>query len=284
MQKLDKRQTLGRFSPGISYLYLIKNLCLAGIVFALLVPAFFIGLSFVSAKAAAVDTSTFCTQVTYYGSPDGKPHCQTGDKTVLGWLDKTIPKQVPPIAGLKVLNLGGNPAAKGKLTIYTPQLYCAGHWADLTGPGFVEVNGQRFATCKSSVNNLGPGGFNYGAEYLFYRASMVRIITNIKLSYGQTIVIRIFGGIYAEIRDKCPLEQNHKCVYPGISPGWVYEYTKTGTHANKLANFYRANKTSGAKHIYDFLTIKYADFDFDNKVSDYYDFDDLLMTFAFTGK
>ena len=285
MQNPDKQHVPGGFltrmrtgSQGISR-FLRKYLRLAGVVCVLLISVLFIKVGLVSAKTAAVNTSTFCTAVTDYG---GVTHCQTGDKTTSGWYDKETPKQVPPVASLKVLNLGGNPATMGRLTIYTYQLYCASHWADFIGHGYVEVNGQRFATCRPDVTNLGPGGYNRGADYLFVKADMVRIITNIKVFYGQTIVIRIFGRIYATIRDDCRREEYHKCLYPGITPGWVYAYTKTGTRESNLAIFYRTHQTFGTKHIYDFLTIKYGDLDLDNWWSDYYDFDDLPMTFALT--
>ncbi|MGC1376205.1 MAG: hypothetical protein WA821_08285 [Anaerolineales bacterium] len=286
MQNLEKQHIHGRFltgmragSQGISR-FLRKYLRLAVVVCVLLVSALFIRVNMVSAKAAAVDTSTFCTQVTSYG---GITHCQTGDKTTMGWYDKAIPKQLPPIAGLKTRNLEGNPPNRGFLTIYTPQLYCAAHWSDFVGHGYVEVNGQRFATCRQDVANLGPGGYNQGADYLFVKASMVRIVTNIKVFYGQTIVIKIYGRIYASNPSDCRKEEHGECLYPGISPGWVYAYTKTGTRDTDLARFYKSYKTFKNWQIYDFLTILYGDFDLDNKTNDYYDFDDLYMTFALTG-
>jgi hypothetical protein len=270
-------------SPGIPNSRVRKGLRLAGIVFMIFVSFLFIGVGFVSAKPAAIDTNTFCTEVTDYG---GIPHCQTGDKTIFGWYapKMTPPPLVPPIASLKVRNFAHNPGSAGKLTIYTPQLYCASYWSDFIGHGYVEVNGQRFATCRGDERNLGPGGFNYGADYLFVKADMVRIITNITVSYGQTLVIKIYGRIYAATHDDCRKEERRRCLYPGISPGWVYAYTKTDTRKSNLANFYRAHKTVGKKPIYDFLTINYGDLDSDDIVYDYYDFDDLWMTFALTGK
>jgi len=280
-QHLDKKHTFKGLSirtdsPSMSYRHVLKGLRLAGIVFVTLIAALFTS-RFVSAKPAATDTYTFCTDVTSYG---GMPHCQTGDKDTNGWYDKKVPKHVPPIASMKILNLGGNPGSGGMLTIYTPQLYCASYWSDFVGHGYIEVNGQRFATCRTDVNDLGPGGYNHGASYLFVKAQMVRIVTNIRLHYGDIITIRIFGRIYATIRDNCRKEEMGRCVYPGISPGWVYAYTKTGARVDRLANFYKGHNTINGHNIYDFLTIEYADLDSDNHYSDYYDFDDLSMTLA----
>ena len=283
MQHFDKHHALKEFLtkiqtrlPDRSYGYLRIGLLLAGIVLALSSSAIFIDSA--SARSAVGDqTVRFCIKPTSYET--GFLHCQIGDKDYFGWLDKTIPKHVPPISSLKIRNLNGNPGTGGKLVIYTPALYCNSSWDDLIGHGYIEVNGQRFATCRGDAKKLGDGGSNDGATYVF-RNFMTRIVTNITLKYGEEVTLKIFGSIYATTRDDCRRKERGRCVYPGISSCWIYAYAKTTTQDSPLAKFYRNNRIFRNKRIYDFLTISVADMDLDNYYFDYYDCEDWQMTFA----
>lgn len=275
MNPLNKTARTRKNTSTLSYLCSLKGLRLMCILFVLFISTTFT-VSFASAKAAGLDTSTFCSRMTSYAF---KWHCQIGDKTYYGWYDKKTPKQVPDIARLKILNFNGNPGTGGKLVIYTPQLYCDVYWVERVGHGYVQINDERFATCPKDQKKLGNGGYNNGASYVFAHG-MVRIITNIKVLYSQSILLKIYGAIYANIPDDCRSEKFFMCEYPGISPGWMYAYAKTGSHVGQLANFYRNYKFSNNKPIYDFLTINYGDMDLDVWGFDYYDLDDLQMTFG----
>jgi hypothetical protein len=283
MQHFDKHHALKELLtkiqtrlPDRSYGYLRIGLLLTGFFLAIAGSAIFIDSA--SAQNAGGDQIVrFCSKPTSYIT--GFLHCQIGDKDNFGWYDKTTPKHVPPISDLRIRNINGNPGSGGKLVIFTPSLYCGGYWDDLIGHGYIEVNGQRFATCPGDPKNLGNGGFNDGATYL-YQHAMMRIVTNINVTYGQDVHLKIFGKIYAQTHDDCRRKENGRCVYPGISSCWIYAYSKTTTQDSALARFYRNNRIFGKKKIYDFLTISVADMDLDNYYFDYYDCEDWQMTFA----
>lgn len=283
MQNLDKHHALKEFLakiqtrlPDRSYGYLRIGLLLAGIFWALSGSAIFIDSA--SAQNAVGDQLiTFCSKPTSYVT--GFLHCQIGDKDNFGWYDKTTPKHVAPIAKLKIRNINGNPGKGGKLVIYTPRLYCDGFWDERIGHGFIEVNGQRFATCRGDDKKLGTDGYNNGATYLFGKY-LTRITTNIDLVYGDIVRLKIFGSIYATTRDDCRRKERGRCVYPGISSCWTYAYSKTTTQVSPIARFYRNNNVYNNSKVYDFLTIKVADMDLDNYYFDYYDCEDWQMTFG----
>jgi len=287
MQHFDKHHALKELFakirtklPDRSYGYLRIGLLLAGIVMALAGSAIFIN-SASAQEAAGNEILKFCSKPTTYAT--GFLHCQIGDKDNFGWYDKTTPKHVPSIANLRVRNIVGNPNPTAdkpwKLVIYTPAIYCNSKWDNLIGHGYIEVNGQRFATCKGDAKNLGNDGFNSGATYVFGKV-MTRIITNITLVYGQDIRLKIFGKIYASTKDDCRKGERGRCVYPGISSCWIYSYAKTTTQDSALATFYRRHNIYNNKKIFDFLTISVADMDLDNYLFDYYDCEDWQMTFG----
>ena len=283
MQHFAKHHALKEFLtkiqtklPDKSYGYLRIGLLLAGIVLALSGSAIFIDSA--SAQDAGGDQILkFCSKPTTYAT--GILHCQIGDKDNFGWYDKTTPKHVPPIADLKIRNINGNPGSGGKLVIYIPALYCDSFWESRIGHGYIEVNGQRFATCRGDGNRLGTDGFNDGATYLFGK-TITRIVTNINLNYGQEVLLKIYGSIYASTRDDCRRKERGRCVYPGISSCWLYSYSKTTTQDNPIAGYYRNHNTYGSKKIFDFLTISVADMDLDNYYFDYYDCEDFQVTFG----
>ena len=112
---------------------------------------------------------------------------------------------------------------------------------------------------------------------------MIRIITDVQVKYGDSVTLKIFGGIYARIRDDCRSEKFGWCEFPAISSGWVYAYSKTGNaREGTLAHFYNKYNMYKNKRIYDFLTIKFSDMDLDVTHPDYYDYDDFRMTFGIT--
>lgn len=261
------RKSIWSKMPGS---YLLKSLRVLCVMVVLLGASMFSWHNVSAQEASPGNIFTFCDSPTFYAGL----HCQIGDKDYAGWYDKSIPPSLPPIARLRIVNTVGNPNRKGRLTIYSQWLYCKD--VDWIGHGYIQINNQKFPTCYADRNT------NTNAEYL-YTSSMVRIITDVQVKYGDSVTLKIFGSIYDHIHDDCRSEKFGWCEFPGISSGWVYAYSRTGAaREGTLAKFYNKYNTYKNRRIYDFLTIKFSDMDLDVTAPDYYDYDDFRMTFGIT--
>ena len=154
---------LSKLQTNIPGSHLIKSLRLMCLLFVLLGASMFSWQHVSAQEAAPGNIFTFCDSPTYYAGL----HCQIGDKTYDGWYDKSVPPSLPPIARLRIVNTVGNPNRTGRLTIYSPWLYCADHWSDLVGHGYIQINNKKFPTRLDGFC-LVPGPL-IGRFYLLYQ-------------------------------------------------------------------------------------------------------------------